>query len=164
MTESRLIRDLVMRDVKIVQRACIGGSENLSSHHHRWFQFTEMLPITAAGNIWNILQVEKRGLAPPPPLLFAPVRACCRAFRKTDGEGGIRVGFKAPVSRLRDVSLYVRHRTSPKQTEGLHIKYIAGLLGNALLCSRSSASVTNLNLSPPIWHLYRCQGYWSAPW
>lgn len=112
-TESRLIRD-VMRDVKIVQSVHWGLKKLVKPS-------SQVTLIYKNAPNYGCRQHFKHFAGWEPwltLLLFAPVRACCCAFRKTNGEGGIGVGFKAPISCLWDVSLYIQHRTSPNKQRG----------------------------------------------
>lgn len=84
------------------------------------------------------LRVEEVRLALLPPSEPIAVR-----FGRQMAEGG-----GCPCRTTRCLSIHPEAGL-PKQTEGLHIKYIAGPLGNQLLCSLSWASVTHLTPSPP---------------
>lgn len=86
----------------------------------------------------TLLTLRQR-LLPVPALLQAclSVEACCNLFCKTDGKGEVSDSLRVPIRSLWDTSqLTDSGLRLPKQTR-LHFKYIAGLLGNPLLCSLS---------------------------
>lgn len=66
-----------------------------------------------------------------------PVEACCHRVKKTNGKWDVCDNLKVPISCLLHISLHIHLLNLPQTNSRLHFKYIAGLLGNLLLCSLS---------------------------